>query len=66
MLVQSELARRGYYDGPDYGVIDPGSRMAIRESQTAEGLPITGQMDESFLRALEQENLPKSSPSVPM
>jgi hypothetical protein len=52
MLVQSKLARRGYYDGPINGLIDSGSRRAIREFQTAEGLPITGQIDESFLRAL--------------
>jgi hypothetical protein len=52
MMVQAELARRGYYHGPINGVIGSGSRRAIGEFQAAEGLPITGQIDESLLRAL--------------
>jgi hypothetical protein len=52
VLVQTELARRGYYRGLINGVIGPVSRTAIREFQAAEGLPITGRIDESLLRAL--------------
>jgi hypothetical protein len=46
MMVQAELAGRGYYRGPINGVIGSGIRRAIREFQAAEGLPITGRIDE--------------------
>jgi hypothetical protein len=52
VMVQTELARRGYYRGLINGVIGPVSRMAIREFQAAEGLPITGRIDERLLTAL--------------
>ena len=57
MVVQAELARRGYYRGPINGVIGSGSRRAIREFQAAEGLPITGRIDESLIRALRTGEL---------
>jgi hypothetical protein len=52
VMVQTELARLGFYDGPISGVIGPRSQMAIREFQEAQGLPVTGQMDENLVRAL--------------
>ena len=57
MAVQAELAGRGYYRGPINGVIGSGSRRAIREFQAAEGLPITGRIDESLIRALRTGEL---------
>ena len=51
--VQSELARRGYYHGPIDGEIDSDSQQAIRAFQKAEGLPVTGLIDPSVLRALK-------------
>ena len=57
-------------------MIGSGSRRAIREFQTAEGLPITGQIDESLVRALiagelsappedTSVTLPSPTPSAP-
>jgi len=57
MAVQAELAGRGYYRGPINGVIGSGSRRAIREFQAAEGLPITGRIDETLIRALRTGEL---------
>jgi hypothetical protein len=50
--VQSELARRGYYQGPTDGVIGSDSSEAIRAFQEAQGLPVTGRIDPKLLRAL--------------
>jgi hypothetical protein len=43
--VQSELARRGHYQDPVEGVIGSDSRQAIRASQAAQGLLVTGSID---------------------
>jgi hypothetical protein len=51
--VQSELARRGYYQGQINGVIDSNSQQAIRAFQKAQGLPVTGLIDPGVLRALK-------------
>jgi hypothetical protein len=53
MKVQSELARRGYYQGQINGVIDSSSRQAIRAFQKANGLPETGLIDAGVLRSLK-------------
>jgi hypothetical protein len=50
--VQSELARRGYYQGAIDGVIGSGSREAIRAFQAAQGLPVTGVIDRKVLKTL--------------
>ena len=50
--VQTELAQRGYYNGPIDGVIGPGSQTAIREFQAAAGLPVTSQIDDNLIEAL--------------
>jgi hypothetical protein len=50
--VQSELVRRGYYNGAIDGVIGPGSIQAIRGFQAAQGLPITGRINPKLLKAL--------------
>jgi Putative peptidoglycan binding domain len=50
--VQSELARRGYYQGAIDGVIGSDSREAIQAFQAAQGLPVTGIIDPKFLNAL--------------
>ena len=54
--VQTELTARGYYHGQIDGVIGSDSRQAIRAFQQAHGLPVTGLIDPSLLKAL---NLPK-------
>jgi Putative peptidoglycan binding domain len=50
--VQSELSRSGYYTGQIDGVIGSGSRQAIREFQTKQGLPVTGRIDPKLLDSL--------------
>jgi Putative peptidoglycan binding domain len=64
VLVQTELARRGYYRGLINGVIGPVSQMAIREFQADEGLPITGRIDERLLRALGTGELSAAPPDT--
>ena len=51
-VVQSELSKRGYYQGPIDGVLGAGSRRAIRSFQTDQRLPITGSIDRKLLSAL--------------
>jgi hypothetical protein len=51
-VVQSELSKRGYYEGPIDGVIGAGSRRAIRSFQTDQGLPSTGSINRKLLSAL--------------
>src|SRR5260370_35259564 len=77
MVVQAGLAGRGSYRRLVNGVIGSGSRRAIREFQAAEGLPITGRIDESLIRALRTgelsappedtsiKPLPSPTPSAP-
>ncbi len=50
--VQSELARRGYYQGPIDGVIGSDSSQAIQTFQAAQGLPVNGRIDPKLLKAL--------------
>lgn len=50
--VQRALRRSGYYYGDIDGDIGPESRAAIREFQRDRGLPATGRIDSSLLRAL--------------
>jgi hypothetical protein len=50
--VQSELARRGYYNGSIDGAIGPMSRRAIARYQEDHGLPVTGSITSSLLRSL--------------
>jgi Putative peptidoglycan binding domain len=50
--VQRALRRGGYYYGDIDGDIGPESRAAIREYQRDRGLPATGRIDSSLLRAL--------------
>jgi hypothetical protein len=57
--VQTELARRGYYHGPIDGVIGSASREAIRAFQQAQGLPTTGLIDPSLLKALKLPPVPR-------
>jgi hypothetical protein len=56
--VQSELARRGYYQGSVDGLIGSASREAIRAFQRAKGLPVTGLIDPSLLKALRLPAVP--------
>jgi hypothetical protein len=53
VLVQSALARRGYYGGPVDGVVGSGTRSAIRQFQYDNGLPVTGQIDGQLAQALK-------------
>jgi hypothetical protein len=53
VLVQSALARRGYYAGPVDGVIGSGTRSAIRQFQNDDRLPVTGQIDGQLVQALK-------------
>jgi peptidoglycan hydrolase-like protein with peptidoglycan-binding domain len=51
--VQKELARLGYYHGQVDGLIGPQMERAIRWFQSVDKLPVTGQLDESTLKALQ-------------
>jgi hypothetical protein len=62
VMVQTELARLGFYDGPISGVIGPRSQMAIREFQEGQGLPITGQIDQNLVRALRSGEFDHTRP----
>jgi hypothetical protein len=50
--VQRELRRRGYYRGSIDGDVGPGTRNAISHYQYDRGLPTSGRIDRSLLRAL--------------
>ena len=69
-MVQRELARLGFYDGPISGVIGPHSEMAIRQFQKAKGLAVTGQIDQNLVEALRsgefEHTLPKESFETPV
>ncbi len=54
VLVQSALARRGYYEGQVDGVIGLGTRSAIREFQRDNSLPVTGRIDSQLVQALRK------------
>ena len=62
VMVQTELARLGFYDGPISGVIGSHSQMAIREFQEAQGLPVTGRIDQNLIRALSSEEFDPTTP----
>ena len=52
VLVQTALARRGYYAGQVDGVIGPETRNAIREFQRDNGLQVTGDINSQLVQAL--------------
>lgn len=62
VMVQTELACLGFYDGPISGVIGSRSQMAIREFQEAQGLPVTGQIDQNLVRALRSGEFDPAPP----
>jgi len=62
-VVQTELARRGYYHGPIDGLMGSGSREAIRAFQQAQGLPVTGVVDPALLKALKLPAVPRVAAS---
>ena len=62
VMVQTELARLGFYDGPISGVIGSRSQMAIREFQEAQGLPVTGRIDQNLVRALSSGEFDHTRP----
>lgn len=57
--VQTELATRGYYHGPIDGVIGPESRQAIQAFQKSRGLPASGLIEPSLLKALDLPAVPR-------
>jgi hypothetical protein len=50
--VQQDLAHDGYYNGPIDGVVGPGTQTAISAYQSANGLPVTGAIDQNLLNSL--------------
>ena len=52
LAVQRALAQLGYYHGPVDGVVGPQTERAIRWFQSADSLPVTGEIDSATLRAL--------------
>ena len=52
MRVQVELMRLGYYKGKIDGKMGPGTKEALRAFQRAEGLAVTGVMDNVTLAKL--------------
>jgi hypothetical protein len=59
--VQTELAARGYYHGQINGVIGSDSRQAIRAFQQAQGLPVSGLIEPSLLKALNLPAVPRAA-----
>jgi Putative peptidoglycan binding domain len=53
IAVQKELAQLGYYHSDVDGLIGPQTERAIRWFQSVEKLPITGQIDDPTLKALQ-------------
>jgi hypothetical protein len=53
IAVQKELAQLGYYHGDVDGLIGPQTEIAIRWFQSVEKLPVTGQIDDPTLKALQ-------------
>ncbi|MGC9969569.1 MAG: peptidoglycan-binding domain-containing protein [Bryobacteraceae bacterium] len=45
--VQKSLSDKGFYNGPIDGLVGPQTRAGIRQYQEAEGLPVTGRLDEA-------------------
>ena len=52
LAVQRALAQLGYYHGPVDGVVGPQTERAIRWFQSADSLPVTGEIDSATLRSL--------------
>jgi hypothetical protein len=52
--VQAALAWRGFYSGRIDGVMGPETRSAIRSFQAHQGLPVTGEIDNRLIDALQQ------------
>jgi peptidoglycan hydrolase-like protein with peptidoglycan-binding domain len=52
IAVQKELTQLGYYHGHVDGLIGPQIEGAIRWFQSVNKLPVTGQIDDSILKAL--------------
>src|SRR6201999_1081068 len=50
---QRELAKLGYYHGAADGVIGPETEKAVRWFQSVDKLPVTGQLDDQTLQALQ-------------
>jgi peptidoglycan hydrolase-like protein with peptidoglycan-binding domain len=50
---QKELNKRGFYHGPIDGIVGPETVKAVRWFQSADKLPVTGQLDGQTLKALE-------------
>ena len=57
--VQTELTARGYYHGPIDGVIGSESREAIQAFQKSRGLPASGLIEPSLLKALNLPAVPR-------
>ncbi len=63
--VQSELARRGLYDGPADGIFGPKTEAAIFDFEMGAGLKLTGQPNPQLLTALRGNSFaPAASPRV--
>ena len=54
-MVQSKLQQRGYYRAAVDGTFGPRTRQALMDFQADHGLPMTGEIDEATLNALEFE-----------
>jgi hypothetical protein len=52
--IQAALAWRGYYSGRIDGVMGPETRQAIESFQAHQGLPVTGQIDNRLINALQR------------
>lgn len=52
-LVQTKLQQRGYYNAAVDGTYGPRTEQAILDFQAAEGLPMTGEIDQETLNALD-------------
>ena len=53
VAAQRELAKLGYYHGSIDGVVGPETEKAVRWFQSVDKIPVTGQLDDQTLQALQ-------------
>jgi len=53
VAAQKELAKLGYYHGSIDGVVGPETEKAVRWFQSVDKIPVTGELDDQTLQALQ-------------
>ena len=64
LAVQRALAQLGYYHGPVDGVVRPQTQEAIRWFQSADSLPVTGEIDSRHAESVANRLIVESATSL--